>query len=141
MIDGQRAPALPFTATRTQALLAALVVFHLLPHGFRARDLRAHLAPLLGRPADSMTAGQLTYDLRRLRLHGLIARVQGTHRYTVTDHGLRLAVYLTRVHRRLLSDGLTDMLDPHALPTPARRHLDRFTAALDTNITEHRLIA
>ena len=141
VIDGQRAPALPFTATRTQALLAVLVVFHLLPHGFRARDLRAHLAPLLGRPADSMTAGQLTYDLRRLRLHGLIARVQGTHRYTVTDHGLRLAVYLTRVHARLLSDGLADLLDPHALPTPARRHLDHFTAALDTNIREHRLIA
>jgi hypothetical protein len=141
LIDGQRAAALPFTATRTQALLAALVVFHLLPHGFRARDLRAHLAPLLGRPADSMTAGQLTYDLRRLRLHGLINRVQGTHRYTVTDHGLRLAIYLTRVHRRLLGDGLTDLLDNHAIPTTARQHLDRFTQATDHNIRKHQLIA
>ena len=141
VIDGQRASALPFTATRTQALLAALVVFHLLPHGFRARDLRAHLAPLLGHPAELMTAGQLTYDLRRLRLHGLIQRIDGTHRYTVTDHGLRLAVYLTRVHRRLLCDGLTDLLDQHAIPTPARRHLDRFTDAVDTNIRQHRLIA
>ena len=141
VLDGQRASALPFTATRTQALLAALVVFHLLPHGFRARDLRAHLAPLLGRPADSMTAGQLTYDLRRLRLHGLIHRVDGTHRYTVTDHGLRLAIYLTRLHRRLLCDGLADLLDTHALPTPARRHLDRLTDAIDTSIREHRLIA
>ena len=42
------APALPFDSARTQALLAALVVFRLLPHGFRNRDLRAHLAPLLG---------------------------------------------------------------------------------------------
>ena len=72
----------------------------MLPHGFRARDLRAHLAPLLDLPADSTTAGQLTYDLRRLRLNGLIERIDGTHRYTVTDQGLRLAVYLTRVHRR-----------------------------------------
>ena len=60
VVEGQRASALPFTATRTQALLAALVVFHLLPHGFRARDLRAHLATLLGLPAGLMTAGQLT---------------------------------------------------------------------------------
>lgn len=141
VIDGQRASALPFGATRTQALLAALVAFHLLPHGFRARDLRAHLAPLLGRLADSMTAGQLTYDLRRLRLHGLIERIEGTHRYTVTDHGLRLAVYLTRVHRRLLGSGLADLLDTHALPTPARRLLDRFTDATTTSIREHRLIA
>jgi hypothetical protein len=141
VIDGQRTSALPFGAARTQALLAAIVVFHLLPHGFRARDLRAHLAPLLGRPAESMTAGQLTYDLRRLRLHGLIQRIDGTHRYTVTDHGLRLAIYLTRVHRRLLCDGLADLLDQHALPTPARRHLDKFTEAVTQNIHEHRLIA
>jgi hypothetical protein len=141
VVDGQRASALPFTAARTQALLAALVVFHLLPHGFRARDLRAHLAPLLGHPADSMTAGQLTYDLRRLRLHGLIARIEGTHRYAVTDHGLRLATYLTRVHRRLLCTGLAELLDQDAPPTPARRHLDKFTAAVDTSIRKHRLIA
>jgi hypothetical protein len=140
VIGAQRASALPFTAARTQALLAALVVFHLLPHGFRARDLRAHLAPLLGRPAESMTAGQLTYDLRRLRLHGLIARIDGTHRYTVTDRGLRLAIYLTRVHRRLLCNGLADLLDEHAIPTPARRHLNKFTDAVDQNIREHRLI-
>ncbi len=141
LIGTQRASALPFTAPRTQALLAALVVFRLLPHGFRARDLRAHLAPLLGLPADLMTAGQLTYDLRRLRLHGLINRIEGTHRYIVTDRGLRLAIYLTRVHRRLIADGLADLLDAHALPTPARVHLDRFTNAVDQNIHEHRLIA
>lgn len=141
VIGTQRASALPFTAIRTQALLAALVVFHLLPHGFRARDLRAHLTPLLGLPADSMTAGKLTYDLRRLRLHGLIDRIEGTHRYTVTDRGLRLAIYLTRVHRRLLCDGLAGLLDTQAVPTPARRHLDKFTDAVDHNIREHRLIA
>jgi hypothetical protein len=60
---------------------------------------------------------------------------------TVTDHGLRLAIYLTRVHRRLLCNGLADLLDDHALPTPARRHLDRFTHAVDHNIRQHRLIA
>jgi len=141
VIEGQRACALPFGAARTQALLAAIVVFHLLPHGFRARDLRAHLAPLLGRPAESMTAGQLTYDLRRLRLHGLIQRIDGTHRYTVTDRGLRIAIYLTRVHRRLLCDGLADLLDEHAIPTPTRRHLDRFIDTVDHNIHEYRLIA
>ena len=140
-MDGQHASALPFTAARTQALLTALVVFHLLPHGFRARDLRTHGAPLLGRPADSMTAGQLTYDLRRLRLHGLIERIDGTHRYTVTDHGLRLAIYLIRVHRRLLCTDLADLLDTDAIPTPARRHLDRFTTAVDVKIRKHRLIA
>ena len=116
-------------------------MFRLLPHGFRARDLRAHLAPLLGLDPPLMTAGSMTYDLRRLRLHGLIQRIPGTHRYTVTDHGLRLAIYLTRVHRRLIGDGLADILDQHAIPTPIRRQLDKFTNAVDQNIHEYRLIA
>ncbi len=141
VIAGQRVPALPFGAARTQALLAAIVVFHLLPHGFRARDLRAHLASLLGLDPKLMTQGRLSYDLRRLRLHALITRIEGTHRYTVTNHGLRIAIYLTRVHNRLLTQGLSDLLDETAAPTPIRRHLERFTDAVDTTIREHRLIA
>ena len=42
-----------------------------------------------------MTAGQITYDLRRLRLHGLIERVPGTLRYQVTDTGLHHALLFT----------------------------------------------
>jgi DNA-binding PadR family transcriptional regulator len=35
--------------------------------------------------------GQITYDLRRLRLHGLIERIPKTHRYRITAKGLRIA--------------------------------------------------
>ena len=138
---GARVPALPLDSARTQALLAALVIFRLLPHGFRNRDLRAHLAPLLGTSADTMTAGQLTYDLRRLRHHGLTERVPGTHRYTVTDHGLHLALFLTRVHKRLIGPGISDLLDHAALPTPIRRHLNHFTAAVDDHARKQKLAA
>jgi len=48
VVNQQRASALPFDSARTQALLSALVVFRLLPDGFRNPDLRALLAPLLG---------------------------------------------------------------------------------------------
>jgi hypothetical protein len=138
---GARIPALPLDSAHTQALLAALVIFRLLPDGFRNRDLRAHLAPLLGVPADTMTTGQLSYHLRRLRHHGLIERRTGTHRYTVTDHGLHLALFLTRIHTRLLRPGLSDLLDHAALPTPIQRHLNRFTAAVDEYAREQKLAA
>ena len=138
---GARVPALPIDSARTQALLAALVIFRLLPHGFRNRDLRAHLAPLLGTPADTMTAGQLSYDLRRLLHHGLIHRVPGTHRYTIPDHGLHLALFLTRAHARLMRPGLSDLLDPAALPTPIRRRLDQFTTAVDHHARQQKLVA
>jgi hypothetical protein len=137
----QRAPALPFDSARTQALLAVLVVFRLLPNGFRNRDLRAHLAPLLGIDPALMTQGRMTYDLRRLRQHGMIERIPGSHRYRVTDHGLRIALFLTRVHTRLLRPGLAQLLDDAAIPTPLRRRFDRFNDAIDNHARETRLIA
>lgn len=138
---GARVPGLPFDSRRTQALLAALVIFRLLPDGFRNRDLRTHLAPLLGIPAETMTPGQLSYDLRRLRHHGLIERVTRTHRYNVTDHGLHMAAFLTRAHTRLLRHGLSDILDHTAVPTPIRRHLDRLTTAVNDHARMQKLAA
>jgi hypothetical protein len=69
---------MPVTSKRVQALLAALCVFRLLPNGFANRDLRTHLAPLLGLNPGDMTSGQISYDLRQLRIHGLIERIPGT---------------------------------------------------------------
>jgi len=132
VVGTQRASALPFGTARTQALLAVLVVFRLLPEGFRNRDLRAHLAPLLGLDPALMTPGRITYELRRLRLHGLIERIPDTHRYRVTDHGMTIAIFLTRVHNRLIRTGLAELRhpDPHSSP-PLRRALDRLNTEID----------
>ena len=141
MVNGQRAPALPFDSVRTQALLSALIVFHLLPHGFRNADLRALLAPLLGLDPGHMTQGRMSYDLRRLRLHGLIERIPDTHRYTVTVHGFHLAVFLTRVHNRLLRPGLADILAEQDPDSPLRREFNRLDRAIDDLARKHKLIA
>jgi hypothetical protein len=53
-----------------------------------------------------MTSGQLTYDLRRLRIHGLIRRIPHSFRYQVTPAGIRQALFLTRLTQRLLIPGL-----------------------------------
>src|SRR6202043_2693163 len=87
-VNGQRASALRFTDPQVLALWTALVLFRLLPRGFAQRDLREHLAALTGQPPASLTGGRMTYDLRRLRLHGFIQRVPRTHRYQVTEFGL-----------------------------------------------------
>jgi hypothetical protein len=89
------------------------VVFRLLPEGFANRDLRALLARLLGVTPGTLTSGSLTYQLRRLQLHGFITRIDGTHRYRVTDGGLRTALFFTRVYARVLRPGLA-----HVPPAP-----------------------
>lgn len=112
VVEGQRAAALPFTDPRVQALVTALVLFTLLPRGFSNRDLRERLAPLLGCDPSAITPGQMTYDLRRLRLHGLIQRIPRTHRYQLTDAGLRTALFFTRTHARLLRPGMSHLFAP-----------------------------
>jgi hypothetical protein len=115
VVGEQRAAALPFADPRVQALFAALVLFCLLPRGFSNRDLRERLAPLLGLDPGAMTPGRMTYDLRRLRLHGLIERIPCTHRYRPTEQGLRIALFFTRTHARLVRPGLSHVLAPAPL--------------------------
>ena len=128
-VNGQRASALPFADARVQALLQALLVFVLLPRGFSNRDLREQLAPLLGLDPSQLSPGRMTYDLRRLRLHGLIERLPGTHRYQLTDQGLRTAMFYTRVYHRILRPGLA-LLSPEAIDQNASLNR-RFSAMSD----------
>ena len=131
-VEGQRAAALRFADPVVQALLSLVVVFRLLPDGWRHRDLAAPLAALLGLPTEAITSGRMTYQLRRLRLHGLIARLPGTHRYRVTEPGLRLALFFTRVHARLFRPGLSVVMPEAAHDdAPLRRAFAHLEHAMD----------
>ncbi len=117
--DGNRIPGLRFGDPRVHALLQALLIHRLLPRGFTNRELRTLIAPLLGKTPEDITAGKMTYDLRRLREHGLIQRIPRTRRYQVTDTGLHQALLFTRAHDHLLRTGLAELTDPSP-PAPSR---------------------
>jgi hypothetical protein len=130
--NGTRIAGLRVTDPRAQALLHILLIFRLHPGGFLNKDLRALLGEYLGRPPrgpGSITPGQATYDLRRLREHGLIERIPHTHRYQVTPAGLRHAMFLTRVHDRILRAGLAELTGPD--PAPLRKAATIYQAAID----------
>lgn len=132
VVHGQRASALPFADQAVQAVFAALLVLRLLPRGFSHRELRDHWAPLVGRTAQSITPGQMSYHLRRLRLRGLIERLPKTHRYRVTDRGWRSALFYTRPYSRLLRPGLAIVMPEEAsADIPLRKCFDRLDAAIN----------
>jgi hypothetical protein len=136
---GQRAPALRFGDPRVMALCQAITAFLHLPRGFRNRDLRRQVEALLGRPYSS---SQMTYDLRRLRLKGLIHRIPGTHRYTATTYGLHVAFFYSKLYLRILRPqwpALTTAADD--LPRPLRAALDQLDAAIDKIREEAALVA
>jgi hypothetical protein len=106
----QRASGLRFADPRVHALLHAVILFRQLAQGFRSNDLRQQLAALSGRDPESVSQGAVTYQLRRLRLHGLIERLPNSFRYRVTQFGLRAALFFTRAYNRLLRPGLAAAL-------------------------------
>jgi hypothetical protein len=71
-VEGQHASALRFGDPRVQALFAVLALFSLQPQGFRNKELRPLLSQALRLDCQEITQGKMSYDLRRLRLHGLI---------------------------------------------------------------------
>ena len=109
---GSRVPGLPIGKPRSHALFSALLTFRTHLDGFTNRDLRQLTGQLRGLDPATVSAGQATYDLRRLRTHQLIEKIPHSHRYQVTDTGLHTAMLLTRVHDRYLPTALATQLEP-----------------------------
>lgn len=88
---GKRVRALrPFD--QDQPLLAAVARGEFTLTGFRNRDLQSFF---FSTPANSPKEARrrsawITRQLRLLRAHGLITKIQGTHRYLLTDTGRRV---------------------------------------------------
>lgn len=102
-------------------------------NGFHARDLRPLIAHHLARDY-RMT--QMAYDLRRLRRKGLIARIGGSHRYTITPLGRQLAILCTKVYSRVICAGIGQFHDARSR-TPlaiAWRQFDREAETLLSNL-------
>jgi hypothetical protein len=132
--EGQRTGALRFGDPRAMALAGALCLMVHAVAGFTNKSLRSLVARLLG--AD-YTSAQMTYDLRRLRLHGLITRLPGTHTYVTTPAGLRVAAFYTKLGTRVLAPLLA--ADHPPAPIQVRRALATLDRAVNDYVTNARL--
>jgi hypothetical protein len=126
--EGQRTGALRFGDSRAIALAGALChVLHAVT-GFTNKSLRGLVAGYLGQ---DYSRSQMTYDLRRLRLHGLIERLPGSNTYQLTSDGIRVAVFYTKLQNRLLRP-LLDANKP-----PAKIEVRRALATLQHAANEY----
>jgi len=80
----------------------------------------------------------LRLDLARLRRNGLITRVPGRNRYTLTTDGIGFAVFYTKVHDRVLRPLLATRSQPHA-PPELRAALRTIDQAIDQRLAHARL--
>lgn len=130
--DGKKAPGLKFGQPRVMALFLALTMFQHLIDGFHNRQLRQHVADLLGVDETGYTTSQMSYDLRRLRLKGLIYRPPRTNHYFITPYGWKVARLFSRLDARVFRPALAMFTASDAiLPFPLRSALDRVDAQFD----------
>ena len=115
-----------------------LCLVALAPTGFRHREVRDLVAQRQGREPDTYSTGAMTYDLRRLRLHGLIERVPRSHRYRITPTGAQVAMFYARLYTRALRPACS--LKPEG-SARAQRAFDRLDAALANLLEEVTLVA
>ena len=100
------------------ALLAALILLLHLPNGLTHRTLRQQVAAYLGVDLAAYSAGQMTYDLRRLGLKGVIYRIPKTHRYLVTPYGVKLALFFTKLEARVFRVTFAALDGTEPIPRP-----------------------
>jgi DNA-binding HxlR family transcriptional regulator len=138
----QRASGLRFADMRVHSLWHAIILFRQLAEGFRSADLRRHLAALSGRDPEAISQNAITYQLRRLRLHGLIERLPRSFRYRVTEFGFRAALFFTRLYNRLLRPGLAAALPSlRAVDAPLKRAFDKIDAEVNAWISQAQFAA
>jgi hypothetical protein len=132
--EGHRTGALRFGDTRVMALAGALCHQLHAVAGFTNKTLRALVARHLDH---DYSPRQMTYDLRRLRLHGLIQRQPRSNTYTLTSEGIRVAVFYTKLQNRLLRPLLE--ADKPPAPIEVRRALATLESTVKQYINTARL--
>jgi hypothetical protein len=133
--EGQRTGALRFGDTRAMALAGALCHELHAVAGFTNKTLRTLVAAHLGH--DNYSASRMSYDLRRLRLHGLIQRLPRSNTYVLTPDGIRVAVFYNKLQNRLLRPLLE--ADKPPAPTEIRRALNTLERAVNDYVLRARL--
>lgn len=123
--EGQRASALRFGDQRTMALFAALACQAYIPAEIGNRSLRTRVAQLLAVPPDAYTSAQMSYDLRRLRLKGLLQRVDHTQRYRLTTLGCKVVTFYTRLYQRIFRPGVAAMETEQDWPSDLAKALQQ----------------
>jgi hypothetical protein len=115
--NGQRASALRFAEPRAMAIFAALATQGFIPQAICGRSLRPIVTQLLCLSAQDYTSAQMSYDLRRLRLKGLLERIGNSHRYRLTELGVKVVTFFTKLYQRMFKPGLSACLPAQTQPS------------------------
>ncbi len=134
--QGQRASALRFGDPRPMAVLEALARQVYIPAEITSRTLRPQVAHLLGLTPETYSSAQMTYDLRRLRLKGLLERTAHMHRYRLTALGHKVVIFYTKLYQRVFQPGLAALAPQQPYPSQLAQALATVEQLLQSAIDQ-----
>lgn len=106
---------------------------------YRNSDLRPVVQAVLNVPPEAYTASQMSYELRRLRLKGLIARMAGSQVYILTSYGRRVAYLMTKLQNRIFNVAGLALATATDLPATLARAFREIDAELERLVANARL--
>lgn len=131
LANGQRAAALRFADERVMAVLAALASQVFIPGELTNQTLRPRVAQFRQGDLPAYTSAQMSYDLRRLRLKGLLERIPGSHQYRLTVLGRKVALFFTKLYARVFRPGLSACVAEQSVPGTLAATLQTLVAEVD----------
>jgi len=129
--NGQRASALRFADPRVMSLFAAIVNHAYLPGEMRNKTIRQTVAQLMGVSNDDYSTSQMSYDLRRLRLKGLIERIPKSHNYKLTELGAKVATFFVKLYERVFRPGMAALIPCQKFPSDLAEALNNISQVID----------
>jgi len=87
---------------RIQAVLQAVVVLAIEPHGFKAAELAEQVRESSTGSLENYTSRQASYDLRKLRAKNVVRRIPNSLRYEPNPTGLRAVTALLLLRNKVL---------------------------------------
>ena len=134
-LGARRVPGIKLHDDRVIRLLDTLLYTGALLADWTTRDIHTRLLARYRLTEDEYTLGQLRYDLRKLRAHGLAERIGTPRRYRLTEVGVRTGVLLVKARTRLLGPLLSKPTVPSfqrsANPSKVEAALRGVDTALD----------
>jgi hypothetical protein len=74
-------------------------------------------------------------------LHGIIERIEGRHRYRLTDYGLRVAMFYSRVYSSILLPGLSNAMARQPDGSKLQRQFETLGRSIEQLCDSRRLAA
>ena len=120
-VGASRMAGLNVTQPRIRAAMQAAVALSTHPHGFTASEHAQQVRTIMDVEEGEYHSRHASYDLKKLRGHGLVVRIPGSRRYEVPRDGVAKMAAFMVLRDKVLMPLLSSATNPKADALPPNR--------------------